>query len=70
MEKQLRIECSKSEQMRVETDAQISVLEKAKNNIESLLHQEQVLHKTLREEHERDKQNYQASLMIISHKMK
>ncbi|CAG5095863.1 Oidioi.mRNA.OKI2018_I69.XSR.g14373.t2.cds [Oikopleura dioica] len=68
LEKQLRIECSKSEQMRVETDAQISVLEKAKNNIESLLHQEQVLHKTLREEHERDKQNYQSSLKMAEEK--
>ena len=61
LEKQLRVESSKSEQMRIETDAQVSVLEKTKNNIESLLHQEQVLYKTLREEHERAKETYQVS---------
>jgi hypothetical protein len=47
--------------MRVETEAQVSVLEKTKNNIEKLLHQEQVLHKTLREEHERAARNYQVT---------
>lgn len=57
LEKQLRVKTSQVDQIKVESQEEISVLERAKSNTETLLHQEQVLHRVLRDEMEASKED-------------
>ena len=70
LEKQNRIRQAQLCQIRLETAEEIAKNEKSKRNTETLLHQEQISHKTLREEFNIEKEQFVGQLKELDRKHK